>query len=143
MENNNESPVIPPEQQAPVVPSAPVYEYSDNRPDDDANKKLGTTLCIISLICKFGMPLIGGFITGITSSGDIGGIDEAIAAFVSLLTGAGSIAAWVLVIVARVKCKDTFSKVLLIVYLVLLGLEIIAVILFIVACAYLVNSCNF
>ena len=63
--------------------------------------------------------------------------------FVSLLTGAGFIAAWVLVIVARVKCKDTFSKVLLIVYLVLLGLEIIAVILFIVACAYLVSSCNF
>jgi hypothetical protein len=136
---NNVTPVIPPEQpmSAPQVPMP-----SGNQPASD-KKSLGTTLCIISLALKLGMPFIGGLITGLTSSGDIGGVNETVGTIASLMTGAGYIAAWVLVIVARVKCKDTFSKVLLIIYLVLLGLEILAVVLFVVMCFSIMSSCNF
>lgn len=120
----------------PIIPPEPMY----NAPQE--NKNLGTILCIISIAVKCVLPFIASGIVSATASGDIGGISEAIAGFFYLLSGAGYIAGWVLVIVARVKCKDTFSKVLLIIYLVLLGLEILATIFVIVACVSCISGCQ-
>ena len=58
------------------------------------------------------------------------------------LVGAADIAAWVLVIVARVKYKNTFSLVLLIIYLVLLALFVIGTIILVVACISWLQSCH-
>ena len=114
--------------------------YNTPAPQPKSN---ATTLCIISLICKFGLPLVTSIISALAASGDIGGANEPVTAFAAMVSGAGYIAAWVLVIVSRVKYKDTFSKVLLIIYLVLLALEILAVVLFVVMCFSIISSCNF
>ena len=94
------------------------------------------------MILYFGVPLFTGIITGIFSTGDISNTYEVLYSILSLLSGASWIAAWVLVIVARVKYKNTFSLVLLIIYLVLLALLIIGTIILIVACASWLSSCQ-
>ena len=105
--------------------------------------KGGMILCIISLICMFGIPSIEAFLLNIASSGDISDINNYFTTILGFLTGGSSVTAWVLVIIARVKYKNKFSKVLLIVYIIVTVLEILAVILLFVACISCTQSCNY
>lgn len=102
--------------------------------------KGGLVLCIISLICMFGVPSIGGFLTNFASSGDISSITDSLNRTYSILTGGSCIAAWVLAIIARVKYKNTFSKVLIIIYSIVTVLFILAIVLIVMACASCASS---
>lgn len=110
------------------------------QPPQQNNSKGGLILCIISLICMFGVPSIGGLITNISSSGDISSFTDNLNTAYSLCTGGSCIAAWVLAIIARVKYKNTFSKVLIIVYSIVTVLFILAIVLIVMACASCVSS---
>ena len=107
------------------------------------SSKGGLVLCIISLICMFGIPCISGIITDLSSSGDISSFNEGLNTAFGLCTGGSTIAAWVLAIIARVKYKNTFSKVLIIVYSILTVLAILAVVIVIMACAACVKDCGY
>ena len=102
----------------------------------------GTILCIISLICKLAAPVAAGIAVFILDYIDGSTVIDVINSIVYLLVGAADIAAWVLVIVARVKYKNTFSLVLLIIYLVLLALFVIGTIILVVACISWLQSCQ-
>ena len=116
--------------------------YMQPAPPQAPSGNGGTILCVISMILYFGVPLFTGIIKGIFSTGDISNTYETLYSILSLFSGASWIAAWVLVIVARVKYKNTFSLVLLIIYLVVLALLIIGTIILIVACASWLSSCQ-
>ena len=76
------------------------------------------------------------------SGGDIGSTSDIFSSFLTGLSGLANIAAWVLVIIARVKYKkNTFSKVLLIVYIILLALAVIGLVIIIATCASIVKHC--
>ncbi len=105
-------------------------------------KKLSMILCTISMILMFAVPAVEGIITKFGEASHNSGVMQVMYIIGWLLTATAHIAAWVLVIVARVKCKDTFSKVLLIVYLVLLGLTIISLVFIVVCCIACSNHCS-
>ena len=88
-------------------------------------------------------------------SGVIGGISDILsevqagyesAAFLLqiLLGGSGAayIASWVLMLIARIKYKTTFSKVLMWIYIGLLAVTVIGIILIVAMCAWLVKDCH-
>ena len=108
-------------------------------------------LCIISLICYIIPHLIGGiggsFLSTIINTAhlsDMEDLSSAASGFMIALEGliGGSyIAAWVLMIIARVKNKrDTFAKVLMIVYIVMAVVAVIAVIVLIILIAALAHA---
>ena len=81
----------------------------------DNNKKF----CIISLLCKCGLPVVSYFFTNWFANGDILGT-SASSLFLMIPCCAGaSIAAWVLAIIARYRYKSAFSLALIIIYIVL------------------------
>lgn len=88
----------------------------------------GTKLCIISLFCMFVAPILIFFIAGMFMNGDISGATAYAYSIITHLWIVSYIAAWVLVIVSRVKYKDQFSLVLIIIYGSLLLLSIIGAI---------------
>ena len=83
----------------------------------------GTILCIISLICMFVLPIIFFFVSG--GNGDISGATAAAFSVMTRLDLLAYVAAWVLAIVSRVKYKNTFSLVLIIIYGAMLGAALI------------------
>ena len=108
-------------------------------------------LCIISLICYIIPHLIGGiggsFLSTIINTAhlsDMKDLSSAASGFMIALEGlmGGSyIAAWVLMIIARVNNKrDTFAKVLMIVYIVMAVVAVIAVIVLIILIAALAHA---
>ncbi len=123
--------------------SAPVTNTnnSSSQSSPELTKKVNN-LCIISLICYFGVPLIlSAFYTASESTNSV--ILGAITSFLSLFSFGSYIAAIVLMIVARVKDpKNTFAKVLMIVYIVLFVIELLALLFFIAACGALVSDCG-
>ena len=105
-------------------------------------KKLSTILCVISLVLRFGAPAIAGVISGIGQASDIKSLMQAMSIIALLISSVSYIGAWVLVIIARVKCKTTFSKVLLIIYIALLVLEILSIVFIVVCCIACSNQCS-
>ena len=143
MDNQNyEQPQTQPQQPVQQVPQAPEYQYQQPEVAQVSESNTGTTLCIISLCLYFGVPVLAGILSSIFSSGDITDADDGVAVVGSLLSGSSYIAAWVLAIVARVKYKSNFGKVLIIVYAVLLALLVIAAILLVVMCYTMCNNCQ-
>ena len=113
------------------------------------NNHLANVLCTISVCLYFGMPLISFivyFITGgIMSVGD--DASTAIASFfssvVGILSSCSTLAAYVLMIVARVKCpSNTFGKVLMWVYIALFVMGIVMAIVLMVACVGMLAACG-
>lgn len=130
--------------ETPVVEAKPVVV---EQPKD--NNHLANVLCTISVCLYFGMPLISFivyFITGgIMSVGD--DVSSAIASFFSSIVGilstCSTLAAYVLMIVARVKCpRNTFGKVLMWVYIALFVMGIIMSIVLMVACVGMLAACG-
>lgn len=114
---------------------------STNTESDETRKKNATTLCVISLILMYGFPIIMGVIAGVVSALNSSALDilyNVIGSFSSL----SSIAAIVLMIVARVKYPEsTFAKVLMIIYIIQVVIGIIVGIILLFACAALMASC--
>lgn len=114
---------------------------STNIESDETRKKNASTLCAISLILMYGFPIIMGVIAGVVGTLNSSVLDimyNVIGSFSSL----SSIAAIVLMIVARVKYPESkFAKVLMIVYIVQAAIFIILGIIFFFACTALFASC--
>ena len=125
---------MPPQQQ--YNPQGQMYpQQNDNH--------TATILCIISLLCHFVVPTIFTMLLGAFGDGDIGGSDDTIASsFISMLVCVSYLASWVLMIIVRVKYRNsTFGKVLMIVYIVILALGIIGFIILVAACVDMVRHC--
>ena len=68
---------------------------------------------------------------------------DAITSISTCLMGASYIAAWVLMILVRVKYKkNKFGFILMIIYLILLALTVIAIIILIASCISCLNDCH-
>ena len=88
----------------------------------------GTKLCVIFLLCMFLAPIVIFMIAGNFMSGDISGTTASVYGVMIPLDIASYIAAWVLAIISRVKYKNRFSLVLIIIYGSLLALSVIGII---------------
>ena len=88
----------------------------------------GIKLCVISLLCMFLAPLVVFMIDSNFMSGDISGATADAYGVMIPLDLAFYIAAWVLAIFSRVKYKNRFSLVLIIIYGSLLALSVIGII---------------
>ena len=114
--------------------------------EQSERRKKATILCIISLVCQFAPELITGVFSGILESVDELASNsslEPLTYVFSLLTGGTYIASWVLMIIARVKYKESkFAKVLMWVYIGILAASVIAIILVIAMCAYMLKDCQ-
>ena len=88
----------------------------------------GTKLCVISLLCMFLAPIVVFVIAGKFMSGDISGTTAGVYGVMIPLDIAFYIAAWTLAIISRVKHKNRFSMVLIIIYGSLLALSVIGII---------------
>ena len=110
----------------PILNQQVIYVQSVNveSPED---KKSADMLCIISLILFFGVPLISTAVTSVTKISN--NVISIIAPFCEL-------AGIVLMIVARVKYPyNKFAKILMWIYIVLIGLGIIGFIVMVFACS--------
>ena len=88
----------------------------------------GTRLCVISLLCMFIAPIVIFLIAGRFMSGDISGATASAYGVMIPLDIASYIAAWILAIISRVKYKNRFSLVLMIIYGSILALSLIGVV---------------
>ena len=111
-----------------------------------ARRKKGNLLCFISIGLLVLPYAVSGIFSGLADSlselfEDNAGL-SAISSLLSLALGGSYIGSWVLMIIARVKYKENkFAKVLMWVYIGLAAASIIAVVLLIVMCWYLVKDC--
>ena len=105
-------------------------------------------MCVISLVCHFIVPFLGSFLLGgmtssFTETNDVSA-GSTITSLFSLIVSCSYLASWVLMIIVRVKYKNnTFGKVIMWIYIILLALGIIAVIILIVTCVNILRECNF
>ena len=93
----------------------------------------GTKLCVISLLCMFLAPIVIFLIAGRFMSGDISGATAAAYGVMIPLDIASYVAAWVLAIISRVKYKNRFSMVLIIIYGSLFALSVVGIIVLLCA----------
>ncbi len=112
-----------------------------------ARKKKANLFCFISLGLHFIPALISGVLTGIVEgvakTADIGSVSDILSASISFLVGGSYIASWVLMIITRVKYKESkFAKVLMWVYIGILAASVLVVILIIAMCAYMLKDCH-
>lgn len=106
----------------------PNITFDVETPED---KKKANTMCIISLVLAF---CVNPVIVAFSRNGD----DN-----ISFLNGISSIVALILMIYVRVKYpKNTFGKVLMIVYIVFFVLGLISLILMIAMCASCMKDCH-
>lgn len=97
--------------------------------------KNDTFFCVLSLICMYGLGIISALLNWLT--------DSTIGAMLRGITSLGPIAAWVLVLFARIRYKDSkFAKILLIIYIIQLVVVIIFGIFIIVSCLKIANDCG-
>ena len=108
-----------PQQQTVVYQKAPVVV--------DKNKQ-ANILSIISLILYLVGPLVAGIIGAL-----MGMISESASYLFSAIAGMARLAAYVLVIIARIQCPtNKFSKVLMWIYIALLILGVVLIVLLII-----------
>ena len=97
--------------------------------------KNDTFFCVLSLICMYGLGTISALLNWLT--------DSTFGAMLSGITRLGPLAAWVLVIYAKIKYKNSkFAKILLIIYIIQLVAVIIFGIFIIVSCLKIANDCG-
>ena len=134
--------------QQPYPSDKKITEYDLMTPvEKAARRKSATILCIISLALQFIPETISGFLTSVldkvAETSSVSNISEIGSILISVLFGGSYIASWVLMIMARVKYKESkFAKVLMWVYIGILAAGILAVILIIATCAYIVKDCQ-
>ena len=133
-EQNNYQQGYMPEQNIPQQGYQPQQNDPSYISPEDNHK--ANILCVISLCCMFGGPLLSsivtGFFYGTTSSETIG---SQLSSFFYSISGIAHIAAWILMIYVRVKYKrNTMGKVLMITYIILLVLAILGIIILVASC---------
>ncbi len=85
----------------------------------------------------------GAFSSTIENMSNISEVAETVVSIFSALVGGSVIGAWVLMIIARVKYKESkFAKVLMWVYIGFFAAGLIAVALFIAMCWYITKDCQ-
>lgn len=141
-EENNTTPTAVPNNTAPTA--APNQKVKT--PEDQLAEKL----CIASIICYFGTPVISSILGGVTnftsnissSTGVNDLFSNALLLPIGLMLAFGPLAGIILMIIARVKSpKNTFGKVLMWVYIVLFILKILAAIAVIFLFGALIAAC--
>lgn len=112
--------------------------------EQSERRKKATVLCVISLVCQFAPELITGVFSGIAESlDDLSSSFESLTYATSLIALGTYVASWVLMIIARVKYKESkFAKVLMWVYIGILAASVIAIVLVIAMCAYMLKDCQ-
>ena len=134
--------------QQPYPADKKITEYDLMTPAEQAaRRKNATILCLISLGLHFIPETISGFLTSVlenvSEASSVSNVSEIGTILISLLFGGSYIASWVLMILARVKYKESkFAKVLMWVYIGILAAGILAVILIIATCAYILKDCH-
>ena len=112
----------------------------ENDPATKDENHLANVLCTISLCLYFGGSTVIAILSGILSAAPLA---RPLAALLSLLSGLSPIAAYVLMIIARVKCpKSTYAKVVMWIYIALFILSIIAFIILMLTCSALIIACG-
>ena len=140
-QNPQPAPSPAPAPAAQAVPAPAPAPQTKAEQDKEANK-----LCIISLVCRYAAPTIigvlGGVLSGLAEASDSEILETAVALPMGLVLLGARLASWILVIMARVKYKEsTFPKVLLIIYIVGVVLTFLAFILIIALFAQLLSDC--
>jgi len=142
-EQNNVTP-----EETPVVVEEKVIEQKPVA-EEDKNNHLANTLCTISVCLYFGMPFVSFLLYcitgGVMSYGDdyTSTIASFFSSIVGILSSFSTLAAYVLMIVARVKCpKNTFGKVLMWVYIALFVMGIVTTVVLMVTCVGILASCG-
>lgn len=150
-ENTNPTPetaIEPTPTPSEVVP--PASTAMPNQKVKTPEDQLAEKLCIASVICYFGAPILSSILSSITdftsTISSSTGVDDlfsnAMLWPIGLVLGLGPLAGVILMIVARVKApKNTFGKVLMWVYIVLFILKVLAVIALILLFGALVAAC--
>ncbi len=114
--------------------------------EQSERRKKANILCIISLVCQFAPEVLAGIFSGIVESIDDLSSNsslEPLTYLSSTIVFATYVASWVLMIIARVKYKESkFAKVLMWVYIGILAASVIAIILVIAMCAYMLKDCQ-
>ena len=115
--------------------------------EDKKENHLANVLCTISLGLYFGMPILSFimycFMYGLTEGDFNTAMADPFYMMISLLSGLARIAAYVLMIVARVKCpKSTYAKVVMWIYIGLLILGVIGFMILMVTCAGMISACS-
>jgi hypothetical protein len=114
--------------------------------EQSERRKKANILCIISLVCQFAPEVLAGIFSGIVESIDDLSSNsslEPLTYLSSTIVFATYVASWVLMIIARVKYKESkFAKVLMWVYIGILAASVIALILVIAMCAYMLKDCQ-
>lgn len=113
------------------------------------NNHVANVLCTISLCLYFGMPIVS-FMVYIFSFGLSFNDDSAVSAIgtfftsiMSLLSSVSTLAAYVLMIVARVKCpKSTYAKVVMWLYIALFVMGLITLVVMMITCAGILAECG-
>lgn len=149
MPNQANNPYMPNQVNDPYMMNGPqmqqpVNKRSDMTPEDAHNANM---LCIISLVCHFAVPVLVSFFTsiisGVNGAGDISNASNAAIRLFTSISGISVLASWVLMIIVRVKYKEsTFGKVVMWIYIGLLILSIVAIIILVIACVGLIKECQ-
>lgn len=140
MDTQNQNPQpAPAPAPAPAAPQSTLQTKAEQ--DKEANK-----LCIISLVCRYAAPtiigILGGVMSGLAEASDSEILETAVALPMGLVLLGARLASWILVIMARVKYKEsTFPKVLLIIYIVGVVLSFLVFIVIIALFAQLMSEC--
>ena len=128
---------------------APAYMGGESLLEEEERKKnlkKANILCFISLGLMVIPSLISGIFSGISdafkSLSDNYDSASMLVTVLSSTLGGSYIASWVLMLIARIKYKTTFSKVLMWIYIGILAAGILATILIIAMCAYIVKDCQ-
>lgn len=136
---------VPQQPQPMQVQYQPSYQSAAALSEDEIfnrNKKISNRFSLISLILHYGCPIVFGVLTAVADS--LGSVGESIASVFVGGIGAGVVASYVLMIIARVKCrKATFGKVLMWLYIIELILEIITAIVLIIWFVNMLRECSF
>lgn len=137
------------EQISAEIEETPVVVKQNPVVEEDKNNHLANVLCTISVCLYFGMPFVSFLFYCVTGGMMSYGDDytSAMASFfssiVGILSSMSTLAAYVLMIVARVKCpKNTFGKVLMWVYIALFIMGIVTALLLMVTCVGILASCG-
>ena len=130
---------------------APVYQQAKPQPNDgftteerSKRRRTATILCSISLVLQFGPMFLLGIGSELTQYFEDGNHEaiSAITGVLGIITGLAYIASWVLMIITRVKFKESlYGKIIMWVYIGIIAALAITAIFLIAMCQMLFSSC--
>ena len=134
--------------EVPVVVEEKVIEQKPIK-EEQPNNHLANVLCSISLALYFGMPIVSFvvymFTFGLSFNNDsaVSAIGTFFTSIMSLLSSVSTLAAYVLMIIARVKCpKSTYAKVVMWLYIALFVMGLITLVVVMITCAGILAECG-